>query len=159
MLKTAPSQLNKTIQIESKSLQQTKQAALLVVEKINNLSSTSNAIVVLLQGDLGSGKTTFTKYLAKALGVSQTITSPTFVIFKRYSLNKHKRFNNLFHFDCYRLESKNDLEILGFEEIVRSPTNIVVLEWPENVQYSWPHKTIKINFSLLGEKSRNIIIQ
>ena len=85
-----------------------------------------NTNVIILNGNLGAGKTEFTKGIAKALNVEKNITSPTFTILKSYtSENK-----NLHHFDCYRFVDKVDLNLksLGIEELVEDKNNLIVLE-------------------------------
>jgi len=75
------------------------------------------ASVVGLYGDLGSGKTTFTKAIAGELGVKETVTSPTFIIQKKYKLPENARYSTLTHIDAYRLESSHELAVLGWEDL------------------------------------------
>lgn len=95
------------------------------------------ATILALSGDLGSGKTAFVKALASALGITETITSPTFVIEQIYVLPKDTSttagFDRLIHIDTYRLEKASELERLGWTEIATNPKNLICLEWPENV--------------------------
>lgn len=91
------------------------------------------ANILALSGDLGSGKTAFVKALASALGIKETITSPTFVIEQIYLLPDGSAFDRLIHIDAYRLEKASELERLGWSEIVADPKNLICLEWPENV--------------------------
>lgn len=91
------------------------------------------AAVLALSGDLGAGKTTFTQVLARALGVTEPVISPTFVIMKGYAL-EHADFDTLIHIDAYRLESPEELAVLGFARILAEPRTLVVLEWPERVR-------------------------
>ena len=125
--------------------------------------SGQNATVVGLYGDLGSGKTSFTQGLAKALGVDENITSPTFVIEKIYdlsTLNSHTpNFNFLIHIDAYRLERSEELLHLGWQEIISDKNNLILIEWPERVENIMPQH-IKISFKTLeGENSREIDIE
>ncbi len=85
---------------------------------------------VALIGDLGAGKTTFVQGVAQALGVKENITSPTFVLQKIYRLTGQK-WQNLIHFDCYRLEKSAELLSLGWEEIVNKPENLILVEWAD----------------------------
>ncbi len=96
--------------------------------------------VILLSGDLGAGKTTFTKGFALGLGISATITSPTFTLMKTY---KGGRLT-LYHFDLYRAISEDDVEELGFEEYFNDG-GVCVIEW--NKFNNFPGKVIKINFT------------
>ncbi|HEY0220833.1 MAG TPA: tRNA (adenosine(37)-N6)-threonylcarbamoyltransferase complex ATPase subunit type 1 TsaE [Candidatus Paceibacterota bacterium] len=111
---------------------------------LSKLSPKSEAVVVGLYGDLGAGKTTFTKAVAKVLGVPDTITSPTFVIEKIYELVDQK-FLHLIHIDAYRLDKEEELLNLGWKNIISDPKNIILIEWPEKVSGIIPEH-IKINF-------------
>jgi tRNA threonylcarbamoyladenosine biosynthesis protein TsaE len=126
--------------------------------------SDSQATVVALSGDLGAGKTTFAQGVARALGVEEQVTSPTFVIEKIYQLNQPfdhaqgKQFARLIHIDAYRLNDAHELEVLGWKEIVADPSNLIVIEWPERVTDLIPSDAIHI--SLEGSSdSRKFTIQ
>lgn len=116
------------------------------------------AIVVGLYGNLGSGKTTFTQSVARELGITDTITSPTFVIEKIYE-TKNTVFPRLIHIDAYRLESGEELQKLNFEELVNNPNNLIVIEWPENVKDILPENHLKIYFEFVDENSRKFEVQ
>ncbi len=113
------------------------------------------ALVLALQGDLGSGKTTFTQGLAKSLIIKQRITSPTFVITKRFKI-QDSRFKNLYHIDCYRLNKPEEILNLGWQEIIANPKNIVVIEWPEKIKKFLPKNTIYLKFKFINENQRYI---
>jgi tRNA threonylcarbamoyladenosine biosynthesis protein TsaE len=159
MVKKSLSQTKIVSEVESKSLTQTKTLAGNLAKELILNKDQSRATVVFLRGNLGSGKTTFVKHFAKALGVEQTVTSPTFVIFKRYKINNSEAFSNLFHFDCYRLGSFDDLNVLGISEIVSDAHNIILLEWPENVADKPLRATVEIDFAFLDPKTRKIKIK
>ncbi len=112
--------------------------------------------ILALKGDLGSGKTTFTKYLAAALGVEKIVTSPTFVILKKYPILKSDRFNQLIHIDCYRLSSPEDLESIGFFEFLDDSKNLIVVEWPETVISILKNKVQLLEFEYISETERKI---
>lgn len=103
-----------------------------------------------LKGELGSGKTTFVKGLARGFGVKKKIRSPSFVIIKAYQLPGQKTF---YHIDLYRLKSSKEFSELGFSEILKNQANIVAIEWPDKIKKFLPKKTIYINFAL-GKTSR-----
>lgn len=115
-----------------------------IVEVATNLLSIckerkreDKALLVFLQGDLGAGKTTATKVIAKLLGIQEDITSPTFVILKRYSIPQTEKslgFENLVHIDAYRLKGFAELEKIKFDEYRSNSKNIIILEWPEMVE-------------------------
>jgi tRNA threonylcarbamoyladenosine biosynthesis protein TsaE len=102
--------------------------------------------VIGLIGDLGAGKTTFTQGLAKALGIKQNITSPTFVLMKVYSV-KHPSITQLCHIDAYRLTSKEDLIAIGALDYIDDKKTITVIEWADKVDKILPNKTRKIFFN------------
>lgn len=114
------------------------------------------ATLVTLSGDLGAGKTSFVQGLARALGVAEHVTSPTFVLEKIYELPEGQIFKRLVHIDAYRLEGKDALYPLGFGEIMKDPTNLVVLEWPERVREALPAPAYAITFSVLQDNARSI---
>ena len=88
-------------------------------------------ITLALIGDLGSGKTTFVKGLAKGLGVKEKITSPTFVLFKVYQA-KHAKIKQLVHADCYRVPGK-ELANIGLDDYLNDKQTMVVVEWGEKL--------------------------
>lgn len=118
------------------------------------------AQVVTLSGDLGAGKTTFVQSVARILGIKKKIVSPTFVLMKRYSL-KENQFENLYHIDAYRLEGKDikhELRLLGFEEIIKNPKNLIFIEWPEILGKNLPKKVLKIKIKHKGENTREVFL-
>jgi tRNA threonylcarbamoyladenosine biosynthesis protein TsaE len=122
---------------------------------LKNLKPQQTATLIGLYGDLGSGKTTFTQAAAKLLDVTETVTSPTFVIEKIYKLS-HQHFTHLIHIDAYRLESGKELLSLGWQEIMNDPKNLIFLEWPEKVSDILPETIQKIEFLFVDETTRSI---
>lgn len=117
------------------------------------------ATLVTLSGELGAGKTTFTKGVAKALGVGEIVNSPTFVLEKIYQLPKQGHdvsFKRLVHIDAYRLEKGSDLAPLGLDEIIQDSKNLILLEWPEKVADALPSPTMKISIVARADGSRVI---
>lgn len=108
------------------------------------------ASVFALSGDLGAGKTAFTKELAVLLGIPQDITSPTFVIMKSYAIPSHPFFKTLVHIDAYRIESDDEMRVLGLGAILSEPTNLVCIEWPEKIQMLIPQDALTITIGLTG---------
>lgn len=119
------------------------------------LQPTDEARVIALQGDLGSGKTTFVQAMAHTLGVKEHVTSPTFIIQKIYEL-ENQQFQRLVHIDAYRLEGAQELEKLGWHELVKDPKNLIVIEWPEHVAGLVPSYAQHIHFTYMDESSRHI---
>ena len=103
------------------------------------------ATIIALQGELGSGKTTFAQAFGKILGVTENMPSPTFVIMKSYPVD-WKGFKKLIHIDAYRLEKEEELLHLGWDELVKNPENIILIEWPEKVEKIIPKNAKRIEF-------------
>ena len=116
------------------------------------------AQVLALSGELGGGKTTFLQGFAKGVGVKKKILSPTFVIMKSFKL-EGPSFNTFYHLDCYRIKKAKELFVLGFEEILSNPKNIIAIEWAERVQKLLPKNSKLITFKFYNKKEREIIIK
>ena len=133
----------------SKSREETEQITKVFIEKIlKNSSKRDGALVVGLSGDLGVGKTAFTQFAAKYLGIKEKVNSPTFVILKRYKIKKspsdHKQ---MFHIDAYRLKSEKDLLNLKWVDLINNKENLIFIEWPENVIKVMPKNAFFIYLS------------
>lgn len=102
--------------------------------------------VVLLSGDLGAGKTTFTQFVFKYLGVQGVVNSPTFSVLKTYNAKGIV----LNHFDAYRINTAEAIEC-GFDEVISGGEGITFIEWSENINELLPSQCIKINITLRGE--------
>ena len=143
------------MEVLTQSAEETGNLAANIVKKLLQNESES-ATVVGLCGELGSGKTTFMKGIASALGVKETIVSPTFVIEKIYKLENSK-FDHLIHFDAYRIEKSDELLHLGWNEMISNPKNLIFVEWPERVIDIMPENHKKIEFHHSDENKRTII--
>ena len=115
----------------------------------------SRCDVVLLYGDLGSGKTTFTKGVGKGRGVKNTrqINSPTFVLIK-----EHEARVPLYHLDLYRLDNLQDIEDIAIEEYIYGD-GVAIIEWAEKMKSILPKKHISVKFKIKGENERDIKIE
>ena len=117
----------------SHSLEETAQIAEdWLLEMGTKYAQRDKALVVGLSGHLGAGKTAFVKAVAKALGVEESVTSPTFVIMKMYDC-RSIQWKKLVHIDLYRLEKKEEMVTLKLEEVIGDKNNLIMIEWPENV--------------------------
>ena len=125
-----------------------KLAQILAREILKAPKKTKEALVVGLEGNLGAGKTTFIQAFAKGIGVKGKLTSPTFVLMKKYG--------NLYHLDCYRIKDSEDVLALDFKEIISIPKNIVLIEWAEKIKRILPKDRVWIKFKILGKKERII---
>ena len=132
------------------------------VIKVNNLEETialGNRLGLLLQpnmlltlsGDLGAGKTTFTKGIGQGLGITKVINSPTFTILKQYQGRL-----NLSHFDAYRLEGQDD--DLGFEEIFDSD-DVCVVEWANFIEDILPAHRLTLEIKKIDENIREFVFK
>ncbi len=138
----------------SKSLQDTQSIARAVAETI--IPYATGATTIALEGDLGAGKTTFTKSFAHTCGIKpEDITSPTFVIMKRYEIN-FRGFKELIHIDAYRLDNEHDIIKLGFMTLLKKPETIILIEWAERIKAVLPTTTRTISFRVVDENSREI---
>ena len=106
--------------------------------------------VVLLRGEMGAGKTAFTKGVAKTLGITDEITSPTYAYMNDYD-------GILYHFDCYRLSSGEDAEALGLTDYFYG-NGICVVEWSENISSVLPENAKIVTIEKLGDDKRKIIL-
>lgn len=113
------------------------------------------ATLVTLSGELGAGKTAFVKAAAKALGVEEHITSPTFVLEKIYALSAGP-FSKLIHIDAYRLKNGSELAALGFDECMKDSQNLIMLEWPEQVADALPIAHTHLMIEVYPDGSRHI---
>lgn len=108
-------------------------------------------MIICLDGELGSGKTVFTKGIAKALGIEESITSPTFTLIKEYEGELP-----LYHMDLYRLNGK--IDELGLEEYFEKG-GVVVIEWASTIRQYLPKERLEIKIKVLDENRRSIILK
>lgn len=120
------------------------------------VTPTSGATIFALSGDLGAGKTALVQAIGRALEVIETITSPTFLVMRRYALPAGGHFSALVHIDAYRVEDPEELSVLGFSEIVKEPV-LMCIEWPERVGALLPTENV-MHISLVSnpDDSRTI---
>jgi len=151
-----------SLRIASESERITRVIAERIARHISNTKKKKGAYLILLKGDLGSGKTTFAKGLLGYFGIRPRAASPTFVIIKRYNIrtrNKKQgiRVDNVYHIDAYRLRSKKDLDVLGYKETLLDSRALVLIEWPEKVRGVERNADLVIFFEY-GEKEHQRII-
>ena len=135
----------------SKSPGQTKKLGETLAKEILKEKKQKKAFVLGLKGDLGGGKTTFLQGFARGLGIKEKITSPTFIIMKKFS--------NFYHFDCYRIRKPKELLDLGFKEIISNPQNIVAIEWAEKVRKILPKEVLILTFEFINKRTREIVLK
>ncbi len=108
--------------------------------------------LVLLEGDLGAGKTAFTQGIAEGLQVRQVVSSPTFTLLKEYEGRLP-----LYHFDLYRLDDPLEIVDLGFEEYF-SRSGVCVVEWADKAENLWPPEYLRVRFTTVSETQRRLMM-
>ena len=107
--------------------------------------------VVLLNGEMGAGKTVFVKGVALGLGIKEEVTSPTYAYMNDYG-------GKLYHYDCYRLKSGADAERLGLTDYFHGD-GVCVIEWSENIADVLPADCLKVTIKVIGTANREIICE
>ena len=107
--------------------------------------------VVLLDGDMGAGKTVFAKGVARGLGIEEEVTSPTYAYMNDYD-------GRLFHYDCYRIESVEQAERLGLADYFEMG-GVCLIEWAQNIAPLLPPKVKRVRIEKVSENEREIIIE
>ena len=143
--------MTKDFVISTKSAEETQNFGRELAKKIKSGS------VIALYGELGSGKTQIVKGVCEALGVTQTVNSPTFIFVNEYSSPK---FPHIYHFDLYRLKTQNEVLDIGFEDYLNK-NGVVLIEWPEHIENILPKDIIKIHLAhtVENENSRWIRLE
>jgi tRNA threonylcarbamoyladenosine biosynthesis protein TsaE len=151
----------------TKSAEETQKLGESLVKRLIKRKADKEAAVLALEGDLGGGKTTFVQGMARVLNIKERITSPSFVLIKKYQITppqpspyirggRREGLRNFYHIDCYRLTKSWQLQELGFGEIINSPQNLVVIEWAQRIPEILPGSTTRIEFEWIGENRRKI---
>jgi len=143
----------------TKSLEETRTVASHLGEIITKHKA-DGALVVGLNGDLGAGKTAFTKEFATIVGIKDTVVSPTFVLERIYKIPEESVLDSVFdkfiHIDAYRLSGGSELKALGWDELTSNPRNLIFIEWPEQVRGVLPKDMMNIYFEFIDENTRRI---
>ena len=117
------------------------------------VSAMGNSRVFAFYGGMGAGKTTFIKAICECLGVTDTVTSPTFAI-----VNEYAGAETVYHFDFYRIRKIEEAYDLGFDEYCYSG-HICFIEWPELIEDLLPEDTVRVDISVASDGSRSITMQ
>jgi tRNA threonylcarbamoyladenosine biosynthesis protein TsaE len=141
--------------MEKIALHMLPQTAKSVLERLPQKNS--GATIIALSGELGAGKTTFVQALARELGVSEAVQSPTYVLMRSYPI-AYRQFTTLIHIDAYRLERPEEFAALKPGTFLSDPTNLVCIEWPEKAGDVLPKPdiTLKLSSDGAGEEERYI---
>jgi tRNA threonylcarbamoyladenosine biosynthesis protein TsaE len=141
-----------TFVVKSEDISDLAKRVLQVLKEI----STGRAKVVFLEGDLGAGKTTFTKELAALLGIEkEDVLSPTFILKKEYPAT-NLSFRKLIHIDAYRFGSKEEGKVLRLEDDMSNKDAIIAIEWPDRLGYKNPD--IKLSFFVVDDDTREVTL-
>lgn len=130
--------------------------------KVNQLADLPDVAARLLEnfpqsrnflffGDMGAGKTTLIKNLCMSLGVTDTVSSPTYSIVNEYVFPRGK----IYHFDFYRLKNETEALDMGYEEYLYNG-NYCFIEWPEKISSLWPEEFVEVNIQVLNENERRV---
>ena len=136
------------------TLLKTKKLGKKIAYNLSEIKSTE-AFIIFLEGDLGSGKTTLTKEIISSLGVQESITSPTFTIIEPYEIKNR----NIYHMDLYRIEEASELAAIGISEYCKEPNSIIFVEWPEKSFGYFNRFDMKISLEHLSENERKCSIK
>ncbi|MBV9227701.1 MAG: tRNA (adenosine(37)-N6)-threonylcarbamoyltransferase complex ATPase subunit type 1 TsaE [Chloroflexi bacterium] len=119
--------------------------------------------LLLLDGQLGTGKTTFTQGLAKGMNITEVISSPTFTLLKEYAGQPRPSVGTeqcvgpaLYHFDLYRLDEPEEIVDLGFEDYFYG-SGVCVVEWADKADGLWPAERLRIRMKLMSETKRGLL--
>ena len=135
----------------------TEETKKLAIELAKNLSAGD---VVLLYGDLGSGKTTFARFLVESMGFTDRVQSPTFVLSRVYKKNEGGLgIDKIYHLDLYRITSEDDIADLDLPQYFSDEKALTLVEWPKIAGRELPKNCIKIGFEYVGENERKINVQ
>ena len=147
----------KSSEIISNSPQETKKIAADLAESLGHQPLPEHAFIVALEGNLGSGKTTFIQGMAEGFKIKENVLSPTFLILKQFPISG-KNYINFYHIDAYRLKNPRELLELGFADLIKNPENLIIIEWADKVEKILSKDTLWIRFENLGKNKRKIIL-
>lgn len=107
----------------------------------------SRATVIALEGELGAGKTTFVQALARALGVTKRVVSPTFILMRRLEVASHDAFDTLVHIDAYRIAAPGELDAVRFNDLLAERRSLICIEWASRIGDALPQDAYRITLS------------
>ncbi len=143
--------MENTLEINIKNLEETEKLAGIIAKIVENTGG-----LICLYGDIGSGKTTFVKYLAKFLDVKEKVTSPSFVILNEY----HSGKISIYHFDLYRLEKGGIETVLDeLHEYTENENALAIIEWAEFSSGDLPEERLEIEIKYIDENQREFLLK
>lgn len=135
---------------EITTMEQMKTYARRVLDALRQRKVAGEATFLTLQGPLGAGKTTLVQQVAHLLGVTNPVTSPTFVLRSEYETGDDS-FRSLVHIDAYRIESERDGATIGWDDLSGDEAMLVAVEWPEKVLSFLPKRRYHLTIDLVGD--------
>lgn len=142
------------MEVKTSSTEETKQLAKQIAPQIRPMD------IIALVGELGAGKTTFTGFLAEALGFTNRVQSPTFVLVRKYQKkNSDEPIRIINHIDLYRITDASQLVDLDLNEYFFQDDAVTIIEWPDIAQVFLPERLITIKIDILGETERMFNVQ
>ncbi len=115
--------------------------------------------LILVNGPVGAGKTTFIAALAKSLGVNRRVRSPSFVLFSVYPARR-KRIEVFIHADCYRLKRRPELSSLGLAEYIKSDRAVVAVEWSSRFPSAWSgQRLVRVSLASVTKTARRVVVR
>ena len=155
--------MKEILRVQTKNEAETQKFARLLAEEILALlsnGSPKSAIVLGLEGELGAGKTAFAKGFARGLNIKEEMKSPTFILMRVFRLspsNKYRSPTSVFiHFDAYRIENAKEFLQIGFKDLLRKPSNILLVEWSDKIKKLLPRKYFRLVFKIRKGRGREI---
>jgi tRNA threonylcarbamoyladenosine biosynthesis protein TsaE len=142
---------------DTKSAEETQRLGKQIGHSLLTKAGSDLPRIFCLWGELGSGKTTFVRGLAKGLGINSRLLSPTFIIVRRYDVPKTLKV--LYHMDLYRMRGYADIEGLGFADMLADSDALVVIEWPDRLGTLLPQRRIDAHFAALDDGRHSINIK
>lgn len=143
--------MTEKLKFTANNLEETDKIAKVIAEAIKN-----KGVLICLYGDIGAGKTTLVKSIAKYLGIKNRVTSPSFVILNEY----HTEDINLYHFDLYRLEEEGVKTILEeLREYTENPNAVTVIEWAQFSHGELPEERLEIQIKYIDENTREFAVE
>ena len=112
--------------------------------------------ILALDGDLGAGKTVFSRGFARGLGIGEPVSSPTYTIIQEYALPGGGR---LYHLDLYRIANSASALAFGVDEFLDDPESVALVEWPERIADILPPGTLRVEIVHLSENERRITVR
>ncbi|HBC87384.1 MAG TPA: tRNA (adenosine(37)-N6)-threonylcarbamoyltransferase complex ATPase subunit type 1 TsaE [Lentisphaeria bacterium] len=114
--------------------------------------------VVALCGELGAGKTVFARGFARGLGITETVSSPTFTLMQEYKVPGRERLRWFYHLDLYRIEDSKAAMVFGVDEYLSNPDAVLLVEWAERIEDILPSGTLRVEIFHAGENRRKVRI-